>query len=96
MRDHPDSLPILTMMERQRCDIAAATSLMNKSGLDETVQENLRFVSERVFGNFPSFLENSSSEDSVESVMDYVRKLSALACNAEAQALLPLSLFPWL
>ena len=95
MRDHSDSLPILTMMERQRCDIAVATSLMDKSSLDETVRENLHFVSERVFGDSP-FLENSASEDNVESVMNYVRKLSSLACNVEEQALLPLSLFSWL
>lgn len=96
MRDHSDSLPILTMMERQRCDIAVATSLMDKNNLEETVRENLRFMSERVLGDSPLFLENSASEDNVESVMNYVRKLSSLACNVEEQTRLPLSLFPWL
>ena len=96
MRDHADSLPALAMMERQRCDIAVATSLMSKSSLDEAVRENVRFVNERVLGESPSFLEDSVSGDSVESVMDYVRRLSSVACNADAQMLSSLSLFSWL
>ena len=93
MREHADSLLVLSMMERQRCDIAAATAMASQSSLDEGVEENLRFVSERVLG---SSSESSAAEDIVGSVMDYVRSLISTACDADAHALIPISLIPWL
>ena len=48
IRSHADSLSILTMIERQRCDIAVATSMMSKNGIDEVVRENLRTMIEPV------------------------------------------------
>ena len=96
IRSHTDSLSILTMMEKQRCNIAVATSLMSKTGIDEVVRENLRSVSERVFGESPLSFENAALVDNVESVMNYVQRLSSAACNADAQSFFSLSLFPWL
>lgn len=96
IRSHADSLSILTMIERQRCDIAVATSMMSKNGIDEVVRENLRSMSERVLGESPLSFENAASEDNVESVMEYAQRLSSAACNADVQSFFPLSLFPWL
>ena len=84
------------MIERQRCDITVATSMMSKNGIDEIVRENLRSMSERVLGESPLSFENAASEDNVESVMEYAQRLSSAACNVDVQSFFPLSLFPWL